>query len=447
MIKRVKFLHLTIVVFALVSFLIFSAKFSLALWELPEKVPGNFAGKWYGVHCPDVPKKDMKGLESGEAFEDQTIINSWGYKANPLEEIKDLLPEIYYNICSHPQKWGNIRINETAYIPPEQWPGEHRRLLREATKKNMGTARLDEKGHLVDYMNGVPFPGSTKGIEIAWNFVHAHNLGEESLVRFYTAVVNRKGHTRYMVGEAGSLAWKGRLHGEDVPHLEPNPRNYEGFGAVGFRSPYDMRGLVSTTHRYDCADKEDDQWIYLPAIRRVRRYSTAQRWDKCPGGVDLTWDAVMGFSGKPTNYEWKYKGRKELLACHNAKAQLQEIKGKPGGSICDQLYQRVDCILVEYSPKIISTISRALMYIDPELYSCYYVEFYDTRGRPYLFYYHAWVVSADGYTGPCGFFVADVQRTHSSHNYGYEVFLDGKAEAIKPSFFHMDFLRNRFPSR
>jgi len=115
--------------------------------------------------------------------------------------------------------------------------------------------------------------------------------------------------------------------------------------------------------------------------------------------------------------------------------------------MCDQWYQRVNCVVLEYSPKIVSSISKAIMYLDPELYSAYYVEFYDTRGRPYLFYAHAFVVSNDGYTGPCGFFVSDVQRIHSSHNYGYEVFLDGDAEDIKPSYFQMNKLRNRFPSR
>ncbi len=445
--KQFNSLGTSLLVLAMLSFLLSNTKVCMA-WELPEKVPGNFEGKWYGIHCPTVPKKNMIGLVDGqEAFPNQTVIDSWGYKAKSMEEIKDLIPEIYYTICTNPQEWGDIRINETAYIPTEQWPGDHRKLAKEATEKNLGTAGLDDKGHIKHYENGVPFPGSEKGIEIAWNFVYARNGGDEFLARFYTAVVDKKGHTRYMVGEAGGMGWKGRLRGEHSPRLEPNPHNYEGFSYFGFKSPYDMKGLTGLTHRYDSAGKEDDQWLYLPMLRRVRRMSTAQRWDKLPGGVDIAYDAVLGFSGKPTNYNWKYLGRKELLACHNAKTQLQEIKGKPGGSICDQWYQRVNCVVLEYSPKIVASISKAVMYLDPEIYSAYYVEFFDTRGRPYLFYYHAFVISTDGYTGPCGFFVSDVQRTHSSHNYAYEVYLDGDAVDIKPSFFQMNNLKRRFPSR
>ena len=94
-------------------------------------------------------------------------------------------------------------------------------------------------------------------------------------------------------------------------------------------------------------------------------------------------------------------------------------------------------------------VSKAIMYLDPDRYCCYYVEFYDRRGRPYLFYNHVWVVHADGAISPIGFFVSDIQRTHSSNNYTYDEFqnLDGEAAGINPSFFHMERLRNRFGGR
>jgi len=253
--NRIKSLSLALAGLAFLTLFLFTTSFCLA-WELPEKVPGDFENKWYGVHCPKVPKKKMRGLVDGEeAFPKQTVINSWGYKAKPIEEIKELVPEVYYNICSNPDVWGDIRINETAYIPIEQWPGDHRKLIKEATEKNLGTARLDENGHITNYENGLPFPGSTTGIEIGWNFVYASNGGDEFLTRLYTAVVDKKGRTRYMVGEAAGLAWKGRLGGEHVPRLEPNPNNYEGFSSIGFKSPYDMKGLVGATHRYDSATR------------------------------------------------------------------------------------------------------------------------------------------------------------------------------------------------
>jgi len=422
---------------------------SASALTLPEKIPGNYEGKWYGIHCDLVPREEFKGVRHGEAFPDQKILNSWGYKAKPVEEIKDLLPEIYYDIVSHPELWGDIRINETPFIPIDQWPGEHQKLRMTATEKNKGTARLDEKGHLIDYINGIPFPGSENGQEIAWNFVNARNFGEELRAKFYTAVTDKKGHTRYSVAEQCYLWWKGRLYKPHSPQYLPNPNNYDFYSAMGFKAPYDMRGIVMITHRYDTADKEDDQWMYIPTLRRTRRMSTAQRWDKLPGGQDLTWDAVTGFQGKPSNYEWEYLGRKLLLCGHNSRDILQQIPDKPGGGTADQVYQRVNTVMLQYIPKIVSSVSRAVMYLDPEVYCCYYVEFYDKRGRPYLFYNHCWAPHNTGHVSPIGFFVADVQRIHSSNNYTYDEGQDkdAVADGINPEFFQMNILRSVYGGR
>ena len=456
--KSRKSFSLPFVLLALFLLLIFDVhsspageKWGKADWDdpfdLPEKIPGDYEGKWYGIYCTTVPRDQMVGVRHGEAWPNQKIINSWGYKANPLEEIKDLLPESYYGVCSDPQSWGDVRINETAYIPIEQFPGDHQKLRREVTEKNKGTARLNEKGILMNWTNGMPFPGTEKGIELGWDFVNGRNYGEDLLARFFTSVVDRKGQRRYSVAEQCYLWWKGRLHGKHVPQYEPNPNNYDFYSNIGFYSPYDLRGLVMITHRYDSL-KPDDMWMYIPVLRRVRRMSTTQRWDKFPGGSDLCYDAVTGFQGKVTNYDWKYLGRKELLCPRQAKDQIQEIKGKPIGA-CDQLYQRVNIILLEYVPRINSVISKAVMYLDPESYLCYYVDFYDKRGRPYLFMMYPWVIHASGYGSPIGFVVLDLQRTHSSLINTYDEYQDEDATAygIDPSFFQMEFLRKRYSGR
>ena len=449
--KRIHFLRGTFLFLALVLALVIEVRFSPAYegYRVPPEIPGEYEGKWYGIYCPEVPRENFKGNINGEAFPNQAIINSWGYKAKPMEEIKDLLPDMYYDICTDPQKWGDIRINETAFIPEDQWPGEFQKARREATEENKGKARLDEKGHLIDYVSGFPFPDSTDAQEIGWNFVCGRNYGQEMCGFFYTAVTDKKGHTRHSVAEQNYLWWKGRLLGKEVPAITPNPNNYDYFQGMGFKSPYDLRGIVILTHRYDNPDEQDNQWMYITSLRRVRRMATSQRWDKLPGGQDITYDSATGFQGKPTNYEWKYIGRKELLCGRQAINQLQEIKGKPGGGTADQMYQRVNTVVVQYLPKIISSVSKAIMYLDPESYVCYYVEFYDKRGRPYLFYNHCWAISTSGAVCPVGFLVADVQRIHSSNNYTYFVYMntDCDKEGVAPDFFQMERLRKRYAGR
>jgi len=457
--KSANFLSLPFVFIAFVLFLVFGVQPSLAVTEfekadwtndsfdLPEKIPGEYPGKWYGFYCTDVPRNKLLGVRHGEAWPDQKVINSWGYKAKPIEEIKDLIPESYYVIATNPQSWGDLRINETAYIPMKEWPGEHQRYRREVTEKNKGKARLDEKGLLKDWTLGMPFPGTENGAELGWNFVNARNYGQELLARFATAVVDRKGQRRYSTTDQCYLWWKGRLHGEHSPSIEPNPHNYDFYSSLGFSSPYDLKGLVMITHRYDSL-KPDDMWMYIPVLRRVRRMATTQRWDKFPGGSDLCYDAVTGFQGKVTNYDWKYLGRKELLVPRQAKDMIQEAKGKLLGA-CDQWYQRENVVMVEYIPRINSIISKAIMYLDPNIYSCYYVEFYDKRGRQYLLMVYPWVIHTTGYQSPIGFCVYDLQRIHSSLINTYDEYqdLDGEAIGVNPSFFQMEFQKKRYGAR
>jgi len=92
-----------------------------------------------------------------DEIENQKIINSWGYKARNVDEIKDLLPGPFYNILKHPEIWGEFRINETAYIPNK---GIRYKQYKEATEKYKGTCSVDEEGWLLNYKAGCPFPGS-----------------------------------------------------------------------------------------------------------------------------------------------------------------------------------------------------------------------------------------------------------------------------------------------
>jgi hypothetical protein len=391
----------------------------------------DYPDKWYGWHCPLMDLKDVPPLNSPPAFQNQTVINAWGYKARPVEEIKDLIPEGFYEIVTHPELWGDIRINETQYIPREQWPGEHSKLVIEATKKYKGTATLDEKGHIRNYMSGTPFPGSEKPIEIAWNMIKSLNWGQELQVDMITAIVGAKGDMRFSRMNFLNFCYNGRVFGDNKPAFKPNPNNYDVLTAYLFRDPSDLRGMVNLSYRYDDPDKEDDSWMYITALRRVRRLSTAQRWDRLPGGNDISYDNATGFYGKPTNYEWLYLGRKELLVGHNPSYELQMLKDKPGGGVNNKEYQRVNTVVVAYVPKITSTVSRGVLYLDPESYVCYYCENYDKRGRLWIFFNHMWEPHKDGNVCPSSYLTADVQRVHSSSNYTYGLWQDTPAMTLK----------------
>ena len=56
-----------------------------------------------------------------------------------------------------------------------------------------------------------------------------------------------------------------------------------------FLSPADVRNTSFMNWSYDQAGKDDDQWIYLPALKKVKRISSDSRSDSFMGS-DFTYD-------------------------------------------------------------------------------------------------------------------------------------------------------------
>jgi len=427
--------RISITIFILISIVIGGGKFCWA---------GDYPGKWYGWYCPST--KDMipphRGLLESQ---NPTIIDSWGYKAKDVDEIKDLIPEGFYYIMKHPEMFGHMRINETALIPWSEH-GKNYKLRTEATEKYKGQAYLDEKGHLRNYKAGIPFPGTTDALKMAWNFVKRRFYGDSQWGRCVTVVIDKKGQARYMEQENNYLVFNGRLFGDPKPLYQPNLHNYEFVNTFGYKYPYDLRGTVPLTYRYDDPEKQDDMWMYLPPLRRTRRMATSQRWDRLPGGCDIMWDGFMNFEGKPTNYEWKYLGRKLLLAGRNSLWQKQQLKDKVLGGV-DQVYQRVNLHVLQFIPKMTAPLSKGIIYIDPDTYNSYYAEYYDKRGRLWHFNNYFFLADKNGLFNSGTMIFTDVQRVHCTNVYPYGMCFNSDAPHITAGFFKMGSLKQYFGGR
>lgn len=60
---------------------------------------------------------------------------------------------------------------------------------------------------------------------------------------------------------------------------------------IFYQAPANVKGTSFLTNDYHAQSKEDDQWLYLPALRRTRRISAANRGDYFLG-TDLTYEDV-----------------------------------------------------------------------------------------------------------------------------------------------------------
>lgn len=63
-----------------------------------------------------------------------------------------------------------------------------------------------------------------------------------------------------------------------------------------FKSPADVKGTGFLSWQYDDPDRDDDKWLYLPAMKKVRRISGSSAKKENFMGSDFTYDDMGGRS-------------------------------------------------------------------------------------------------------------------------------------------------------
>jgi len=91
---------------------------------------------------------------------------------------------------------------------------------------------------------------------------------------------------------------------EPAEHALPVPRRQ--------REPADLQGTAALGYRFKDPTKRDLSWAYVPALRRVRAVSPANRSDGFLGS-DMSQDDGFFFDGKPEDFDWKITGHREAL--------------------------------------------------------------------------------------------------------------------------------------
>ena len=77
-----------------------------------------------------------------------------------------------------------------------------------------------------------------------------------------------------------------------------------------FTEPANIRDTALLTFDYDDPDRDDDQWLYLPALKKVRRISAADRGDYFMG-TDFTFED-MKQTPELDDYHWKRLGSERV---------------------------------------------------------------------------------------------------------------------------------------
>jgi hypothetical protein len=245
-------------------------------------------------------------------------------------------------------------------------------VYQAATERFRGQARIGPDGSLEQYTAGQPFPmdeiectgDPEAGVKRRWN----HDCqwgGGGGGAKFYYSYWDR--------GEQLPLYYRGHAQGVKLSHrAEPEyldktdgdvfrKERRKGAGGPSVEAPFDARGIQLLTYRYKDSDKprkqakNDDTWVYLPTLRRVRRISTAQRTDAI-SGTDFTMDDLRSFNGIVPQYEWTCLEERWMIGPMNSRQKGYPYEedhnfGPYGLSFADDRWELRKAVKIRMVPK------------------------------------------------------------------------------------------------
>ncbi|HYC00583.1 MAG TPA: DUF1329 domain-containing protein [Candidatus Limnocylindrales bacterium] len=277
-----------------------------------------------------------------------------------------------------------VAYKKIAHPPPYQ----------EATEKFSDQVVLSPDGlRLENYVAGMPFPSvDEKDPRIAdklmFNFSTAIGIDDSDIRNFDcdTGALGEDGNPlrverHFLIDHIRRLYFTGRLVVDPKPAM-PN-RDAARFKEALYPliEPFDLKGTGFTFTRYLDPARQDDTWLYLPQLRRVRRLSSAQRSDAL-FGQDTDADSYEGYQGNIAWMKWKYLGEKTVLGTMHAE-RLPVVWGEPSGDFLhDDKWEPREVWIIEGVSKLPQyAYSKRVIYLDKETQRIPFTDMYDAGGQ------------------------------------------------------------------
>ena len=248
------------------------------------------------------------------------------------------------------------------YSPNDQY--------KEGTKAEYGKPRIGPDNSLENYTKGRPFPQDEidckndpqAGVKILWDF-NKWPGGDGEAHFFYSYWDRGEQLPLYYEGTGKTVRLSQRYepkYKETGGDIFRGEKRINAFG-VHVDAPFDARGIEVLNYRYRTSDKtrkearNDDTWVYVPTLRRVRRISSAQRTDAI-AGTDFTMDDLRSFNGIVPQYEWTCIDERRMIAPMNTISkgypyEKEHNFGPYGLSFANDRWELRDAWLVRMTPK------------------------------------------------------------------------------------------------
>lgn len=212
------------------------------------------------------------------------------------------------------QGWYTITVGEPMSFAP------HPNFIA-ATQQYGGQAELgDNPSEIRHYTAGRPFPGELSvddprsGEKLAWNMRYAFGGDSAMIPEMYWEYRDMRSGTieRTLTFNAQAMRLMYRHVKEPLPAVEKNPYAIYNAMTLEAEDPADVEGTKLLIHYNSDDNAEEQGWMYVPNLRRVRRMVTTARTDSFLGS-DLMIEDFLGYSGRLKDMEWSFKGSTYVL--------------------------------------------------------------------------------------------------------------------------------------
>ncbi|MBI5504516.1 MAG: DUF1329 domain-containing protein [Deltaproteobacteria bacterium] len=315
----------------------------------------------------------------------------------PGEMITKATAERVKDLVSPGVSWAVVNGMDLSIVPYEKIPLPA--AYQQATEKYSGQTKLGERLYLENWVAGRPFPtvdakDPLAAPKIMYNFQNTHYFTDDLNLHLVDAdtgslYVDANGNRHYDVERHFVADWvrvlpyTGRLHHDPMPAFTENrDQTFRKSGLYPLIEPFDLKGVGGISYRYLDHVKQDDTWLYLPFVRRVRRMSSAQRSDAL-FGQDIDVDSYGGYAGQIPWFDWKFLGEKPMLASlHGVRLPPEPCKKDGGLTFCENWEKRPGVYVIEGTPKVSNyAYSKRVIYVDKETSFIIYSDLYDNGGQ------------------------------------------------------------------
>jgi len=310
---------------------------------------------------------------------------------SPGDKITDTNIDKVKDFISPGMEWCIKRGWPIAIVEPKkvEWP----KAYKDATEKYSGQVKLSADGlNVNNYVAGLPFPNLDPkdpqiAFKIMWNYdYHFLTTDDVDLRNFDADTGSIADHgpltveRHFLLDHFRRLFWTGRLYVDPKPE-KPNPNGYRGQqGLYPILEPFDLKGVGALGNRYIDPSKQDDSWLYLPSLRRVRRLSTAQRSDAL-FGQDTDVDSYYGYAGHIAWMDWKFLGEKDVLSALHAQHYPAKWNDKVDWAFDEGWEKRKHYVIEGVSKLPQYAYSKRVIFIDKETWTVPFSDIYDRSGE------------------------------------------------------------------